>query len=104
MPEETVSKQSETPLLPEVLAVLDVVGYHIDREIASVKKPGSDQVSYTAPVSGTTRAFIDVRTSSGHIFRIPVDEDIIIDICDTVEGQERCQRAIEGLKASQDNR
>jgi hypothetical protein len=102
MPEETVP--SETPLLPGALAVLDVVGYHIDREIASVKESGSDRVIYTAPVSGTTRAYIDVRTSSGQIFRIPVDEDIIVNICNTEEVQERCQKAIEGLETSQDNR
>jgi hypothetical protein len=68
-----------------VIATLEVVGYVKSREIASVKDPGSDHVKYLALVSGTSQAFIDVRTEKGQIFRIPIDEGIYSAICGDTE-------------------
>jgi len=78
MPEDTPS--STGPVLP-VIATLEVIGFNEAREIASVKEPGSDRVIYLAPVSGTARSYIDVRTLRGQIFRLPVDESILDAIC-----------------------
>lgn len=79
-----------------VLATLEVVGYDGSREIVSVKDPGSDRVKYLAPVSGTSLSYIDVRTPSGPIYRIQVDDGVLSAIFDTPEGLRRCQKAIEG--------
>jgi hypothetical protein len=85
MPESTPSAKG--PDL-HVITTLEVVGYNETRQIDKVMDPGSDRVLYLAPVSGTTESSIDVRTSKGQIFRIPVDSDTMVAICDTghVEG------------------
>lgn len=102
MPEEVPSTKGPTL---HVITTLEVVGYNETRQIDKVIDPSSpDRVLYLAPVSGTTKSSIDVRTTDGRIYRIPVDSDTMIGICDTTEVQERCQRAIEGLKTSQGNR
>lgn len=66
-----------------VIATLDMVGYAEYRRVDSVKDPGSDHVKYLAPVSGTQQAFIDVRTSKGQVYRIPVSQDVLTAICDS---------------------
>ena len=76
---ESISKQNINNL--PAIATLDVVGFFENREIASVKEPGSDLVKYLAPVSGTSRSYLDVRTSRGQIFRIPIEESILDAIC-----------------------
>lgn len=76
----TITQTYEGPALPAI-ATLEVVGYDEYRQIEAVKDPGSERIKYLAPVSGTRRASIDVRTSNGHIFRIPVDDYILEAIC-----------------------
>ena len=85
MPESTPSAKS---LDLHVIATLEVVGYQEHREVVPVREPGEDRVKYLALVDGTTKASIDVRTSKGKIFRIPVDSYTMVSICDTshVEG------------------
>jgi fibrillarin-like rRNA methylase len=99
MPEETPSAKGPTL---HVITTLEVVGYNETRQIDKVMDPSSpDRVLYLAPVSGTTKSVIDVRTTDGRILRIPVDTDTMVAIFDTTELRERCQRAIEELKESQ---
>lgn len=78
MPEPTPSAKG--PDL-HVITTLEVVGFDESRQIEKVMEPGSDRVLYIAPVSGSTKASIDVRTSKGVIYRIPVDSDTLVAIC-----------------------
>ena len=65
--------------------MLEVVGYKEDRQIEAVKKPGSDQIDYLAVVSGTSKAFIDLRTPNGQIYRLPIEDNILESICNCKE-------------------
>ncbi len=68
--------------------MLEVVGWDESREIASPKDK-SGKVMYLAPISGTSKMFIDIRTPEGLIFRIPIEESI-------GEAIYRCQKIPEG--------
>jgi hypothetical protein len=79
----TAPQTYEGPPVPTI-TTLEVVGYDEYRQIEAVKDPGSELVKYLAPVSGTLKASIDVRTLKGQIFRIPVDNYILEAICGVV--------------------
>ena len=81
IPNPIVSSYEGPPLT--VITTLEVVGYDEHRHIEAVKEPGAEKVKYLAAESGTLRASIYVRTSKGHIFRIPIDSYILEDM---VEG------------------
>lgn len=72
--------------------MLEVVGWDESREIAAGPKDKSGNIKYLAPISGTSKMFMDIRTPEGLTFRIPIEESI-------GEAIYRCQKIPEGADA-----